>query len=207
MICASISPELSRSIKCHSRHSDTRAYAGRAHSVSAPEGTPSRARISIGNACNFGGLAMSDIMNSQAISRRKALALLGLSTAVFAASSLVTAPDVEAQTVGMERRQGRRAGRQAKRDASNARCSELRRCDGAAATPPFSAKIKSTLCPAPSCSPARARNAGSAKGAHPFEMPRSSIRRCAAGLCCANRRTMSACPGRWVSFDLVYVIQ
>jgi hypothetical protein len=58
---------------------------------------------------------MSDIMNSEAISRRKALALLGLATAVFAASSVVTAPGVEAQTVGMERRQGRRAGRQERR--------------------------------------------------------------------------------------------
>jgi hypothetical protein len=37
---------------------------------------------------------MTDIMNSKAISRRKALALLGLSTAVFAASSVVTALDV-----------------------------------------------------------------------------------------------------------------
>ncbi len=58
---------------------------------------------------------MTDIMNSESISRRKVLALLGLATAVFAASSVATAPDVEAQTVGMERRQGRRAGRQERR--------------------------------------------------------------------------------------------
>jgi Ni/Co efflux regulator RcnB len=58
---------------------------------------------------------MIDIINAEAISRRKALTLLGLATAVFAASSIVSAPDAEAQTVGMERRQARRSGRQERR--------------------------------------------------------------------------------------------
>ena len=55
---------------------------------------------------------MTEIITAEAISRRKALTLLGLATAAFAASSVVAAPDAEAQTVGMERRQGRRTGRQ-----------------------------------------------------------------------------------------------
>ena len=54
---------------------------------------------------------MSDV-TSEAISRRKALALLGLgAVSGLAGSSLVTASDAEAQTIGMERRQDRRAGR------------------------------------------------------------------------------------------------
>jgi hypothetical protein len=40
---------------------------------------------------------MIDIINAEAISRRKALTLLGLLTAAFAASSIVAAPDAEAQ--------------------------------------------------------------------------------------------------------------
>jgi hypothetical protein len=59
---------------------------------------------------------MTDSINFEAISRRKAaLALLGLASAVFAASSVVIAPEAEAQTVGMDRRQGRRTGRQDRR--------------------------------------------------------------------------------------------
>jgi hypothetical protein len=54
---------------------------------------------------------MTEIITAEAISRRKALTLLGLATVAFAASSVVVAPDAEAQTVGMERRQGRRTGR------------------------------------------------------------------------------------------------
>lgn len=54
---------------------------------------------------------------SEAISRRKALALLGLGTVLgLGGSSLVTASDAEAQTVGMHRRQDRRAGRQDRRE-------------------------------------------------------------------------------------------
>ena len=58
---------------------------------------------------------MAEITTAEAISRRKALTLLGLATAAFAASGVVAAPDAEAQTVGMERRQGRRTGRQERR--------------------------------------------------------------------------------------------
>ena len=58
---------------------------------------------------------MAENLTAEAMSRRKALALLGLATAAFAASSVVAAPDAEAQTVGMERRQGRRTGRQERR--------------------------------------------------------------------------------------------
>jgi hypothetical protein len=56
-------------------------------------------------------------VTSEAITRRKAFALLGVG-AVFglAGSSLVTASGAEAQTVGMERRQDRRAGRQERRE-------------------------------------------------------------------------------------------
>ena len=56
---------------------------------------------------------MSDVIKSEAISRRKALALLGLATVFgFTASSVVSVSEAEAQTVGMERRQSRRGGRQ-----------------------------------------------------------------------------------------------
>jgi len=59
---------------------------------------------------------MSDVIKSEAISRRKALALLGLATVLgFTASSVVSVSEAEAQTVGMERRQGRRVGRQERR--------------------------------------------------------------------------------------------
>ena len=59
---------------------------------------------------------MSDVIKSEAISRRKALALLGLATVLgFTASSVVSVSEAEAQTVGMERRQSRRGGRQERR--------------------------------------------------------------------------------------------
>ena len=59
---------------------------------------------------------MSDVIKSEAISRRKALALLGLATVFgFTASSVVSVSEAEAQTVGMERRQDRRGGRQDRR--------------------------------------------------------------------------------------------
>ena len=65
----------------------------------------------------FWELLMTAILTTEAISRRKALTLLGLATAAFAASSVVSAPDAEAQTAGMERRQERRGGRQDRRQA------------------------------------------------------------------------------------------
>ena len=59
---------------------------------------------------------MSDVIKSEAISRRKALALFGLATVLgVTASSVVSVSEAEAQTVGMERRQSRRGGRQERR--------------------------------------------------------------------------------------------
>jgi hypothetical protein len=63
-------------------------------------------------------LDMSAIIKSEMISRRKALSLMGLA-AVFglaAAPTVLTVSDAEAQTVGMERRQERRAGRHERRE-------------------------------------------------------------------------------------------
>ena len=60
---------------------------------------------------------MTAILTTEAISRRKALTFFGLATAALAVSSVVAAPDAEAQTVGMERRQERRAGRHDRRQA------------------------------------------------------------------------------------------
>jgi hypothetical protein len=58
---------------------------------------------------------MSEV-GSKMISRRRTLALLGLG-AVFglAGESLVTASQAEAQTPGMQRREGRRNARQVRR--------------------------------------------------------------------------------------------
>ena len=44
---------------------------------------------------------MTQMITAEAISRRKALTLLGLATAALAASSVVAVPDAEAQTAGM----------------------------------------------------------------------------------------------------------
>jgi hypothetical protein len=62
---------------------------------------------------------MSEI-TSEVVSRRRTLALLGFAAVLgLTGSSLVTASDAEAQTVGMERRavrrEGRRTGRQVRR--------------------------------------------------------------------------------------------
>jgi hypothetical protein len=58
---------------------------------------------------------MNTISNAEAVSRRRALALFGLGAVVGLTGTSVSASDAEAQTVGMERRQGRRAGRQERR--------------------------------------------------------------------------------------------
>jgi hypothetical protein len=61
---------------------------------------------------------MNEIIKSQAISRRRALSLFGKVAAFVAASTTaLTGSDAEAQTVGMERRQERRAGRHERREA------------------------------------------------------------------------------------------
>jgi Ni/Co efflux regulator RcnB len=61
---------------------------------------------------------MSAIINSEMISRRKALSLMGLAAAfgLAAAPTVLTASDAEAQTAGMERRQERRTGRHERRE-------------------------------------------------------------------------------------------
>ena len=65
---------------------------------------------------------MSAIIKSEMISRRKALSLMGLAAAfgLAAAPTVLTVSDAEAQTVGMERRQERRAGRHERREARRA---------------------------------------------------------------------------------------
>jgi Ni/Co efflux regulator RcnB len=62
---------------------------------------------------------MNAIIKSEMISRRKALSLMGLAAAfgLAAAPAALTVTDAEAQTVGMERRQERRAGRHERREA------------------------------------------------------------------------------------------
>jgi hypothetical protein len=65
-----------------------------------------------------GVLTMSEIIKSEAISRRKALSLFaqGAGFAVATSTAALTVSDAEAQTVGMERRQERRAGRHERRE-------------------------------------------------------------------------------------------
>jgi hypothetical protein len=61
---------------------------------------------------------MSAIIKSEMITRRKAVSLMGLAAAfgLAAAPTVLAISDAEAQTVGMERRQDRRAGRHQRRD-------------------------------------------------------------------------------------------
>jgi Ni/Co efflux regulator RcnB len=65
---------------------------------------------------------MNAIIKSEMISRRKALSLMGLAAAfgLAAAPTALTVSDAEAQTVGMERRQERRAGRHERRETRRA---------------------------------------------------------------------------------------
>jgi len=65
-----------------------------------------------------GRLDMSANIKSEMISRRKTLSLLGFAAAfgLAAAPTVLTASDAEAQTIGMQRRQERRAGRHERRD-------------------------------------------------------------------------------------------
>jgi hypothetical protein len=65
-----------------------------------------------------GVLIMSEIIKSEAISRRRAFSLFG-KVAVFAVAASTTAlavSEAEAQTAGMTRRQERRTGRHERRD-------------------------------------------------------------------------------------------
>ena len=61
---------------------------------------------------------MGKKITSEMISRRGAFSLLGLGAALgFAVpTTVLTMSNAEAQTVGMERREGRRAGRQERRE-------------------------------------------------------------------------------------------
>ena len=81
------------------------------------------------------------IVKAEIISRRKALSLMGLAAAfgLAAAPTVLTASDAEAQTVGMQRRQERRAGRHERRDerrTGRTERREERRTDTAAGTAP-----------------------------------------------------------------------
>ena len=58
---------------------------------------------------------MDEIAKPEAMSRRKALALVGLGAVLGLTASSVSVSDAEAQTVGMERRQDRRTNRQDRR--------------------------------------------------------------------------------------------
>jgi hypothetical protein len=60
---------------------------------------------------------MSEIIKSEAISRRKAFSLFGkvVAFALAASTTALTVPDAEAQTVGMERRHERRVARHERR--------------------------------------------------------------------------------------------
>ena len=62
---------------------------------------------------------MSEIIKSEAISRRMALSLFGkvAAFAVAASTTALTVSDAEAQTAGMVRRQERRTGRHERREA------------------------------------------------------------------------------------------
>jgi hypothetical protein len=61
---------------------------------------------------------MSTFIKSEAISRRKVLSLAGFAAAFGLAvvPTVLTMSNAEAQTLGMERRQDRREGRQNRRD-------------------------------------------------------------------------------------------
>jgi hypothetical protein len=60
---------------------------------------------------------MSEIINSEVISRRRALSLVGWAAALglAAPAAVLMVSDAEAQTSGMERRGERRTGRQERR--------------------------------------------------------------------------------------------
>jgi hypothetical protein len=65
-----------------------------------------------------GVLTMSEIIKSEAISRRKAFSLFGkvAAFAVAASTTALAVSDAEAETAGMTRRQDRRAGRHERRE-------------------------------------------------------------------------------------------
>ena len=80
---------------------------------------------------------MNEIIKSQAITRRRALSLFGkvAAFAVAASTTALTGSDAEAQTVGMERRQERRAGRHERREARRVGRHERREARRTGTTP------------------------------------------------------------------------
>jgi hypothetical protein len=64
---------------------------------------------------------MSEKINSEMISRRRAFSLVGLAAALGVAvpTTVLMISDAEAQTAGMERRQERRAGRHERRTGTS----------------------------------------------------------------------------------------
>ena len=84
------------------------------------------------------GRDVTEILNREVISRRKAISLVGLAAALglAAPAAILTASAAEAQTVGMERRGERRTGRQERRTSRRTGRTtrrEERRTGGAAA--------------------------------------------------------------------------
>jgi hypothetical protein len=72
------------------------------------------------NSTEHGSFDMSETIKSEAISRRKALSLMGLAAALglaaaSTAATLAAVTDAEAQTIGMERRHERRHFRRERR--------------------------------------------------------------------------------------------
>ena len=75
------------------------------------------ARFMVGNEQKGLEVAVSEIIKSELISRRRAFSILGLAAALSLAvpATMFTATDADAQTSGMERRDERREGRQERR--------------------------------------------------------------------------------------------
>ena len=92
-----------------------------------------------------GRFDMNAIVTSEMISRRKALSLMGLAAAfgLAAAPTVLAVSDAEAQTIGMQRRHERRAGRHQRRDdrrTGRTERREERHTGTAAGTAPAAAK-------------------------------------------------------------------
>ena len=79
---------------------------------------------------------MTEKIKSELISRRRAFSLLGLTAALgFAVpSTVLTVSDVEAQTVGMERRHERRTGRHERRETRRGGSTETTGTGGSTGT-------------------------------------------------------------------------
>ena len=58
---------------------------------------------------------MTEKIGSEAVSRRRALSVLAAAVAFAVPTMVLTAPDAEAQTIGMQRRHERRGGRHERR--------------------------------------------------------------------------------------------